>query len=179
MGQAKNTGNRAKYVSFETAKLVFEFPRAFGSASRKVRTVGTRWECRRNRDLAGGSHGSRPGQARSGPNPLRPRGHAPGREKSMNKVSRRQARELAAFARLPDQKIDLTDAPESREWGGGGSSGSFAAHQAARHHSCRCECSRMDEAHWARLSPTHQHTSPPGDGRPRRRRITTKEAALK
>jgi uncharacterized protein (DUF4415 family) len=28
------------------------------------------------------------------------------------------ARELAALARMPDDKIDLTDAPEVREWRG-------------------------------------------------------------
>ncbi len=37
----------------------------------------------------------------------------------MKKVSRRVAKELAALARMPDDKIDLTDAPEIREWRGG------------------------------------------------------------
>jgi uncharacterized protein (DUF4415 family) len=36
----------------------------------------------------------------------------------MRKVSRKVARELAALARMPDDKIDLTDAPEVREWRG-------------------------------------------------------------
>ncbi len=36
----------------------------------------------------------------------------------MKKVSRKQAKELAAPARMPDEKIDLTDAPEVREWRG-------------------------------------------------------------
>lgn len=36
----------------------------------------------------------------------------------MRKVSRKQAKELAALARMPDEKIDLTDAPEVREWRG-------------------------------------------------------------
>ncbi len=36
----------------------------------------------------------------------------------MKKVSRRVAKELAALARMPDDKIDLTDAPEVREWRG-------------------------------------------------------------
>lgn len=36
----------------------------------------------------------------------------------MRRVSKKQARELAALARLPDDKIDLTDAPEVREWRG-------------------------------------------------------------
>jgi uncharacterized protein (DUF4415 family) len=36
----------------------------------------------------------------------------------MKKVSRKVARELAALARMPDDKIDLTDAPEVREWRG-------------------------------------------------------------
>jgi uncharacterized protein (DUF4415 family) len=36
----------------------------------------------------------------------------------MRKVSRKQAKELAALARMPDDKIDLTDAPEVREWRG-------------------------------------------------------------
>jgi uncharacterized protein (DUF4415 family) len=34
----------------------------------------------------------------------------------MRKVSRKVARELAALARMPDDRIDLTDAPEAREW---------------------------------------------------------------
>jgi uncharacterized protein (DUF4415 family) len=34
----------------------------------------------------------------------------------MKKVSRKLAKELAALARMPDDKIDLTDAPEVREW---------------------------------------------------------------
>lgn len=36
----------------------------------------------------------------------------------MKKVSRKQAKELAALARVPDEKIDLTDVPEVREWTG-------------------------------------------------------------
>ena len=36
----------------------------------------------------------------------------------MKKVSRRVAKELPALARMPDDKIDLTDAPEIREWRG-------------------------------------------------------------
>ncbi len=36
----------------------------------------------------------------------------------MKKVSRRVAKELVALARMPDDKIDLTDAPEVREWRG-------------------------------------------------------------
>ena len=36
----------------------------------------------------------------------------------MRKVSGKVARELAALARMPDDKIDLTDAPEVREWRG-------------------------------------------------------------
>ncbi len=36
----------------------------------------------------------------------------------MKKASRKQAKELAALARMPDKKIDLTDAPEVREWRG-------------------------------------------------------------
>jgi uncharacterized protein (DUF4415 family) len=36
----------------------------------------------------------------------------------MKKVSRKVAKELAALARMPDEKIDLTDAPEVREWRG-------------------------------------------------------------
>jgi len=36
----------------------------------------------------------------------------------MRKVSKKQAKELAALARMPDEKIDLTDAPEIREWRG-------------------------------------------------------------
>jgi len=33
----------------------------------------------------------------------------------MKKVSRKVAKELAVLARMPDEKIDLTDAPEVRE----------------------------------------------------------------
>jgi uncharacterized protein (DUF4415 family) len=36
----------------------------------------------------------------------------------MKKVSRKLAKELAALARMPDDKIDLSDAPEVREWRG-------------------------------------------------------------
>jgi uncharacterized protein (DUF4415 family) len=36
----------------------------------------------------------------------------------MKKVSRKVAKELAVLARMPDEKIDLTDAPEVREWRG-------------------------------------------------------------
>ncbi len=36
----------------------------------------------------------------------------------MKKASRKQAKELAALARMPDEKIDLTDVPEVREWRG-------------------------------------------------------------
>lgn len=36
----------------------------------------------------------------------------------MRKVSKKQAKELAVLARMPDEKIDLTDAPEVREWKG-------------------------------------------------------------
>ncbi len=36
----------------------------------------------------------------------------------MKKASRKQAKELAALARMPDEKIDLKDAPEMREWRG-------------------------------------------------------------
>jgi uncharacterized protein (DUF4415 family) len=38
--------------------------------------------------------------------------------RSMREVSRKQTKELAALARMPDEKIDLTDAPEVREWRG-------------------------------------------------------------
>lgn len=36
----------------------------------------------------------------------------------MRRVSKKQAKELAALARIPDEKIDLTDAPEVRDWRG-------------------------------------------------------------
>ncbi len=36
----------------------------------------------------------------------------------MKKAARKQAKQLAALARMPDEKIDLTDAPEVREWRG-------------------------------------------------------------
>ena len=34
----------------------------------------------------------------------------------MKKISKKQARELAALARMPNNEIDLTDAPEIRNW---------------------------------------------------------------
>ena len=34
----------------------------------------------------------------------------------MKKVSKKIAKELAALARMPGDKIDLTDAPEVRDW---------------------------------------------------------------
>ncbi len=37
--------------------------------------------------------------------------------RSMRKFSRKVAKELAALARMPDDKIDLTDAPEVRNGG--------------------------------------------------------------
>ena len=36
----------------------------------------------------------------------------------MKKVSKKQAKELAALAALPDEKIDLTDLPEVLDWSG-------------------------------------------------------------
>ena len=36
----------------------------------------------------------------------------------MRKDSRKVAKELAALARMPDEKFDLTDAPEVRQWRG-------------------------------------------------------------
>lgn len=36
----------------------------------------------------------------------------------MRKVSRKVAKELVALARMPDDKIDLSDAPEVRDWRG-------------------------------------------------------------
>jgi uncharacterized protein (DUF4415 family) len=36
----------------------------------------------------------------------------------MKKVSRKQAKELASLAALPDEKIDLTDIPEVLDWSG-------------------------------------------------------------
>lgn len=41
-----------------------------------------------------------------------------GKGRLMRKVSRKVAKELAALARMPDDKIDLSDAPEVREWRG-------------------------------------------------------------
>jgi len=41
-----------------------------------------------------------------------------GKGRLMRKVSRKVAKELAALARMPDDQIDLTDAPEVREWRG-------------------------------------------------------------
>jgi uncharacterized protein (DUF4415 family) len=38
--------------------------------------------------------------------------------RSVRKVFRKQARELAPLARMPDEQIDLTDAPEVRDWRG-------------------------------------------------------------
>ncbi len=36
----------------------------------------------------------------------------------MRRISRKQAKELAALAALPDREIDLTDLPESLDWRG-------------------------------------------------------------
>jgi uncharacterized protein (DUF4415 family) len=36
----------------------------------------------------------------------------------MRKVTKKQAKELAALARMPDNKIDLSDAPEIGNWRG-------------------------------------------------------------
>ena len=36
----------------------------------------------------------------------------------MRKVSKKQAKELAALARMRDEEIDLSDAPEVRDWRG-------------------------------------------------------------
>jgi uncharacterized protein (DUF4415 family) len=36
----------------------------------------------------------------------------------MKKVSKKQAKELASLAALPDEKIDLTDIPEVLDWSG-------------------------------------------------------------
>ena len=36
----------------------------------------------------------------------------------MRKVSKKQAKELAALARMADSEIDLSDAPEVRDWRG-------------------------------------------------------------
>lgn len=36
----------------------------------------------------------------------------------MKRVSKKVAKELAALARMADDKIDLTDAPEVRDWRG-------------------------------------------------------------
>lgn len=36
----------------------------------------------------------------------------------MRKVSKKQAKELAALAALPNEKIDLGDTPEVRDWSG-------------------------------------------------------------
>jgi hypothetical protein len=38
--------------------------------------------------------------------------------RSSKKAFRKRAKELTALARMPDEKIDLTDAPEVREWRG-------------------------------------------------------------
>jgi uncharacterized protein (DUF4415 family) len=34
----------------------------------------------------------------------------------MKKISKKQSKELDALARMPDDKIDLSDAPEVRDW---------------------------------------------------------------
>lgn len=36
----------------------------------------------------------------------------------MKKVTKKQAKELAALSRMPDEEIDLSDAPEIWEWRG-------------------------------------------------------------
>jgi uncharacterized protein (DUF4415 family) len=39
-------------------------------------------------------------------------------KKKIQKLSRKQAKELAALAALPDEKIDRTDLPEVLDWSG-------------------------------------------------------------
>src|SRR5579863_305949 len=46
----------------------------------------------------------------------RPVRQHPEKGKFMKKISKKQARELAALACMPDDEIDLTDAPEIRDW---------------------------------------------------------------
>ena len=50
----------------------------------------------------------------------------------MRKVSKKQAKELAALAALPDDKIDLTDFPEVLDW----SRGVLRSELIAAHASC-------------------------------------------
>ena len=40
----------------------------------------------------------------------------PEKGKSMRRISKKQAKERAALTRMPDNQIDLTDAPEVRDW---------------------------------------------------------------
>jgi uncharacterized protein (DUF4415 family) len=97
---------------------VFHDPRAVSQLDR-VKDEEERWQ---TLGLAGGIlillvvHTYREESAKkcSESFPLERRPLAKGR--SMNKVSRRQNKELAALAALRDDKIDFSDAPEVRDW---------------------------------------------------------------
>ena len=119
--EKKNRTNRAKHkVSFEAATLVFEDPHAVGVPDR-AEEGEERWQ---TVGMAAGvvllfvAHTYR---AEGGEEYIRiisARKRRRGKGRSMKKVSRRVAKELVALARMPDDKIDLTDAPEVREWRG-------------------------------------------------------------
>ncbi len=75
----------------------------------------------------------------------------------MKKVSRRVAKELAALARMPDDKIDLTDAPEIREWRRRGGE-VLPPDQEAGDDSRGCRCAGVAEAPGAWLPDEDQQT---------------------
>jgi len=64
----------------------------------------------------------------------------------MKQASRKVAKELAALARMPDDKIDLTNAPEVRQWKGGSGGEVLPADQEASDDSRGCRCACVAEA---------------------------------
>jgi len=119
--ETKNRRNRAKHgVSFEAATLVFDDPDAVGVPER-TEEGEVRWK---TVGMAGGVvpllvvHTHREEADRNTYESSRREKRRRGKGRLMRKVSRKVAKELAALARMPDDKIDLTDAPEVREWRG-------------------------------------------------------------
>lgn len=119
--ETKNRRNRAKHgVSFEAATLVFDDPDAVGVAEH-TEEGEVRWK---TVGMAAGVvpllvvHTHREEGGEEYIRIISARKATPREGRLMRKVSRKVAKELAALARMPDDKIDLTDAPEVREWRG-------------------------------------------------------------
>lgn len=117
--ERKNRSNLQKHkVSFDVAAMVFDDPHAVSLLDRveggeeRWQTLGSAgggycywWRIRFVKATAKSAFGSSR-RARL----LLERGN------SMKKVSKKQAKELTAIARMPDDRIDLTDSPEVRDW---------------------------------------------------------------